>query len=83
MIIFFNKLYYNFFLLSIFLVILSCGDSNYFCEMGEMRCSGDTVQLCNADHEWIDWMSCWRNGLRCYQDPDHCGGTTYDVACCD
>ncbi len=53
-----------------------------FCNTGEMRCLGDTVQTCNADHEWKDWLSCWKTGLTCSTDPARCGGYG-DIACCD
>jgi len=52
------------------------------CDIGEMRCMGDTVQTCNADHDWKDWLSCWQTGLTCTTDPMRCGGT-WDIACCD
>jgi len=52
------------------------------CDIGEMRCLGDTVQTCNADHDWKDWLACRETGLTCTTDPLRCGGHG-DVACCD
>jgi len=52
------------------------------CDTGEMQCWGDTVQLCNADRDWVDWLDCFDSGKACYADRDHCGGWG-DIACCD
>ena len=52
------------------------------CDIGEMRCMADTLQTCNADHDWKDWLSCWERGLTCTTDPARCGGYG-DIACCD
>lgn len=58
-----------------------CG-VDWSCDTGEMRCLGDTVQQCNADRDWKDWLNCGYAGMDCYDDWEHCGGYG-DIACCD
>jgi hypothetical protein len=58
-----------------------CGQE-FSCHTGEMRCLGDTAQMCNANHDWVDWLNCGMEGMTCYIDRSHCGGSG-DVACCD
>ena len=71
----------TFLILLIAWFLQGCGD-DYSCDTGEMRCSGNTVQMCNADHDWVDWLSCNEAGLTCYTDQARCGGHG-DIACCD
>ena len=65
----------------LFWSLLGCGEE-FSCHTGEMRCSGDRAQMCNADHDWVDWLNCGMEGMTCYTDRAHCGGYG-DVACCD
>ena len=61
--------------------LLGCGEE-FSCHTGEMRCSGNEAQMCNADRQWVDWLSCSGAGKTCYTDRSHCGGYG-DIACCD
>jgi len=61
---------------------LAACDEWYTCDTGEMRCLGDDAQLCNADQEWVNWLDCGSEGMTCYTDRSHCGGSA-DIACCD
>lgn len=49
---------------------------------GDFRCSGNVVQLCNADERWEDYQNCGAIGEQCSTRPSDCSGFT-GIACCN
>jgi hypothetical protein len=64
------------------LALPSC-NSGFFdsCNAGDMRCHGNTAQMCNAYDSWEDWQNCGSIGETCSTAPSQCGGYS-GIACC-
>ena len=66
------------------LVISGCGD--FACSPGgEMRCDGNTVEMCTANGgHWEAFQQCGANsfGSKCFDSPAGCFGYV-GIACCN
>jgi hypothetical protein len=51
------------------------------CDAGEMRCNGETAQMCDSSGDWEDWQKCGSIGEQCYSDPSSCSGYS-GISCC-
>lgn len=67
-------------ILVLVVVGVGCGDDFWGCGAGEMRCEGNTAQMCSADNHWENWQHCSGVEGYCSTDPNMCSG--YEIACC-
>ena len=68
----------------VFVVALGCGSgcsSLGGCSAGDMRCHGNTAQMCGVTNGWEDWQSCGSIGESCSTSPSACSGFS-GIACC-
>jgi hypothetical protein len=52
-----------------------------WCKAGEMRCDGNTAQMCGADKGWEDYQNCSAVSQTCSTAPADCSGYS-GIACC-